>query len=171
MSTDADFDRETMGDDREVWSVDDEDQLQAGDTLVDRGVDDVLDEGYSLPDRPPAGYAHELPTHDTLEQRILQEEPDPDTAYGAPDDESGELRARRERLGGDDPDAIYADDDFVGQAGRRRSGRLVEIDDTEGDLVVETDLYAGDVGIDGGAASAEEAAMHIFDPDEDWGED
>ena len=35
-------------------SVDDEDQLQQGDTLDDRHVDDVLDEGYSPPDRQPA---------------------------------------------------------------------------------------------------------------------
>jgi hypothetical protein len=27
----------------------------------------------------------------------------------------------------------------------------------------ESDLIAGDVGIDGGAASAEEAAMHVVD--------
>ncbi len=28
-------------------------------------------------------------------------------------------------------------------------------------------MYAGDVGIDGGAASAEEAAMHIIDVEDD----
>jgi hypothetical protein len=31
----------------------------------------------------------------------------------------------------------------------------------------EPDLVAGDVGIDGGAASAEEAAVHLTDEDED----
>jgi len=94
---------------------------------------------------------------------MLQEEPDPYSAYGAPDDESGELQARRERLGGDDPDAIFADEDFVGQSGRRRSGRLVA---PEGVRDID-DVFAGDVGIDGGAASAEEAAVHILDDDED----
>ena len=34
------------------YSVDEDDQLQREDTLVDRGVDDVLDEGYSPPERP-----------------------------------------------------------------------------------------------------------------------
>ena len=34
------------------YSVDEDDQLQPQDTLVDRGVDDVLDEGYSPPERP-----------------------------------------------------------------------------------------------------------------------
>ena len=32
---------------------------------------------------------------------------------------------------------------------------------------VEQDLVARDVGIDGGAASAEEAAVHVTDEDED----
>ena len=167
MSTDQDFDRDTIGDDLEVWSIDDEDQLQPEDTLVDRGLTDMLDEGYSPPERPRGAYcygttAYEQSHHETLEQRIRQEEPDPYSAYGAPDDESGELQARRERLGGDDPDAIFADEDFVGQSGRRRSGRLVAPDATP-DV---DDVFAGDVGIDGGAASAEEAAMHIID-DED----
>ncbi|NED70235.1 hypothetical protein G3I15_55875, partial [Streptomyces sp. SID10244] len=31
------------------YSLDDDDQLQPEDTLDDRGVDDVLDEGYSPP--------------------------------------------------------------------------------------------------------------------------
>ncbi len=167
MSTESTYDRDAIGDDLEVWSVDPEDQLQPEDTLIDRGVDDVLDEGYSPPDRPRSSYAHghESGHHETIDERIRQEEPDPFTAYGAPDDESGEQRARREKLGGDDPDAIYAEDDYVGQAGRRRSGRIVS--SSEDDTAYENDLYAGDVGIDGGAASAEEAAMHIIDDEDD----
>ena len=59
MSTDdVAFDRESIGDDLEVWSVDDETQLQPGDTLIDRGVDDVLDEGYSPPERPRGSLAY-----------------------------------------------------------------------------------------------------------------
>ena len=54
---DAAFDRESIGDDLEVWSVDDETQLQPGDTLIDRGVDDVLDEGFSPPERPRGSLA------------------------------------------------------------------------------------------------------------------
>jgi hypothetical protein len=53
-------------------------------------------------------------------------------------------------------------DDIEGEVGDLRAGRLVEPDegaheDTEKDLVAE------DVGIDGGAASAEEAAMHVVE--------
>ncbi|MBP8880355.1 MAG: hypothetical protein KBG77_04560, partial [Dermatophilaceae bacterium] len=99
---DAAFDRESIGDDLEVWSVDDETQLQPGDTLIDRGVDDVLDEGFSPPERPRVFFfkqktAYEMSQHETIEQRILQEEPDPFSAYGAPDDESGERARVRER--------------------------------------------------------------------------
>ncbi len=41
------------------YSVDDEDQLQPEDTLLDRGEDDVLDEGYSPPERPLAMEPHD----------------------------------------------------------------------------------------------------------------
>ena len=34
------------------YSAEDDNQLQPEDTLIDRGVDDVLDEGYSPPERP-----------------------------------------------------------------------------------------------------------------------
>ncbi len=169
MNAEQDFDHETIGNGIEVWSIDDETQLQPEDTLVDRGVDDVLDEGYSPPERPRGAFAHgttatEQAHNETLEERIRQEEPDPYSAYGAPEDESGEAERRRERLGGDDPDAIFVDEDFVGQCGRKRSGRLVAAADDPDDPV---DVLAEDVGIDGGAASAEEAAMHIIDEDDD----
>lgn len=73
------------------------------------------DEPWSPPDRQPRGaelVGVETETGETLDQRLMQEEPDPGTAYGAPDD-----RAEREadqRVGGDDPDAIPADQDVLG---------------------------------------------------------
>ena len=118
-------------------------QLPLEDTLLDRGVDDVLDEGYSPPDREPA---IDVPTPaeeergESLDQRLSEEEPD----VGAV------------------PDVIdpYGDDS-AGEVGEERSGRLV---DTGGDLLdTEKDLLAQDVGIDGAGASAEEAAMHVID--------
>ena len=129
------------------YSVDDETQLQAEDTLVDRGVEDTLDEGYTAPERWSAGEGfgntpYEELVGETLEQRIAQEEPEPDPY---------ELAATEgENVGGE-----------VGDA---RSGRLVAEDeglteDTEADLVAE------DVGIDGAGASAEEAAVHVIDED------
>jgi hypothetical protein len=150
------------------YSLDDEDQMQSGETLVDRGVDDVLDEGYSPPDTARGSNAWgttawEQSQDETIEQRIRQEEPDPDSAYGAPDDESGLDRADDDTVGGDDPDAIPAEDDFLSDTGGR-AGRLVAPDEgAHGDA--EKELIADDVGISGSGASAEEAAMHVVDDD------
>lgn len=122
-------------------SVDDEDQLQPEDTLLDRGVDDVLDEGYSPPDRIPASHnfgvtAAEERLGETLDQRIAQEEPELDDDY----DEDAEW-----------PEDMEAD---------RRAGRLMAPD--EGTYEDEDQApLAYDLGIDGAGASAEEAAMHI----------
>src|SRR6266536_625588 len=98
------------------YSVDDEDQLQAEDTLNDRGVEDLLDEGYSPPEKWSAGEgfgttAEEALQGESLDQRIAQEEPDVDP---------------------------YAEDG-------------------------EDSLVAEDIGIDGAAAGAEEAAVHVVD--------
>jgi len=131
----------------EQYSSDPEDQLQPEDTLVDRGVDDVLDEGYSPPEKWSAaeGFGntpYEEETGETLDQRIAQEEPEPDPYEAA--------AAEGEHVGG--------------EVGDRRAGRLVDEDEGLGpDL--ESDLVGEDVGIDGAGASAEEAAVHVIDDD------
>ena len=127
--------------DREVYgeqSVDPEDQLQPEDTLVDRGLDDALDEGYSPPDREPKNLSHgttleEERAGDSLEERWAQEEHEVDP---------------------------YADETDHGTADRR-AGRLVAPDEGFGEDS-EKDEIARDVGIAGGGASAEEAAMHLM---------
>lgn len=143
-----------------------DDQLQPDDTLDDKydepGHEDVLDGGYDPPDRPRGSMAWgvtawEESQEETLEQRIKQEVPDPDSAYGAPDNESG--LDDEEMVGGDDPDAIRAEDDFVGD-GDREVGRLVAPDQGDGEDD-EKDEVADDVGFDGGVASPEESAMHL----------
>lgn len=142
------------------------DQLQPEDTLIDDGVQDVLDRGYSPPDHAPMGWsagdtrfddAHE----DTIEERIRQEVPDPSTAYGAPHNESG---LDVERIGGDDPDAIDPEDDWLGDEGtlERRAGRLVAPDEGLG-ADEDKDAWGRDAGIDGAGASAEEAAVHVVE--------
>ncbi|MEP7161433.1 MAG: adenosine deaminase [Dermatophilaceae bacterium] len=78
------------------------------------------DEGDDLPVTPPdirprtseRAMAGEPDDGETIEQRIMQEVPDPNSAYGAPDNESG--LDGPEDIGGDDPDAIPADEDFLG---------------------------------------------------------
>jgi hypothetical protein len=127
------------------YSVDDEDQLQPEDTLLDRGLEDALDEGYSPPEKWSAaeGYGntpYEEEVGETLEQRIAQEEPEPDPY---------ELAATEgEHVGGE-----------VGDA---RAGRLVAEDEGLGPDT-EKDLVAEDIGIDGAGASAEEAAVHVVE--------
>ena len=110
-------------------------QLQPDDTLDDRGIDDVLDEGYSPPER--ASSLSRYGEHETMDQRLAEEEP--------------EVWQREEA--GD-----YVDD---GEVGDRRAGRLVEFNDGTSEDV-ESDLVGVDVGIDGAGASAEEAAVHII---------
>jgi uncharacterized protein DUF5709 len=115
----------------------DEDQIPQEDSLVDRGVDDLLDEGYSPPERP---YGHDRYERETLDELLAEEEPDP--AMDALDD----------------PEADFPEDTEIGS---RRAGRLVATQDGLYDN--EPEMLARDVGIDGGAASAEEAAVHVID--------
>lgn len=87
---------------------------------------------------------------ETLDQRLAEEVPDltvsDSDGLGDSEDTDGELR-----------------DIEVGDV---RSGRLVAPDEGAHEDE-ESGLIATDVGIDGAAASAEEAAMHIVDEDED----
>ena len=122
------------------------DQMQPEDTLVDRGVDDVLDEGYSPAERWP-GRGLRL---DGRRGRAGRE-PRPAASPG------GARRRPVRRRGRQAPV-----DDEVGDA---RSGRLVDPDGGFGEDT-EKDLVGDDVGIDGAAASAEEAAVHVV-PDDD----
>lgn len=163
--------RENISDDLGDYRTDGEDQLQPEDTLDQDDVEDVLDRGFSPPDSDRGSRAHgvtaeEQGREETIDERILQEVPDPDSAYGAPDNESG---LDEERIGGDDPDAIDAEDDWLGdgEVGNRRAGRLVSPDEGVGEDT-EADLIGEDVGVDGAAASAEEAAVHVID---EWSDD
>jgi hypothetical protein len=128
-----------------------DDQLQPQDTLDDRGVDDVLDEGISPPERPrgvtaKGVTARESAEGETIDDRVRQEEP-----------EVWE-QAEAER------DAEIVDGPVGGEVGSGRSGRLLAPD--EGTHEDVDGLVAEDEGIDGGAASAEEAAVHVIDSDE-----
>jgi hypothetical protein len=149
-------------DETEIWTPDDEGQLSAEDTLEDRGLDDALDEGYSPPERPRGldafgTTAAEQEQGESLDQRLRQEEPDPAS--------DADLDAPRSRSDYDDDEARSEADEFFedDQVGDERSGRLLAPD--EGYMSdLEKDEVAEDAGIDGGAASAEEAAVHIIEP-------
>ncbi|MEH0421112.1 DUF5709 domain-containing protein [Streptomyces sp. B21-083] len=132
---------------------DDAGLLDAEDTLVTDGVDDPLDRGWSPPDRPWAVErsgvtAAERRQGETLDRRLAEELPDIAASDG---DGIGDCS-------GTDGEPL---DNEVGAA---RSGRLVAPDEGAHEDE-ESGLIATDVGIDGAAASAEEAAMHIVDED------
>ena len=114
----------------------DQDQLQPDVSLDDRGVADALDEGYSPPENYSAALRHG--EHETLDERLAEEVPDEDF----------------------DDDDEYSDSLDDGEVGDARAGRLVDLNEGIGPDD-EKDLVGDDVGIDGAAASAEEAAMHI----------
>lgn len=116
------------------------DQLEPDRSLDDRNVDDTLDEGYSPPERPSV-LMRGRDEEETLDERLSEEEPE---VWDTP-----------------------ISDDFVddGEVGDERSGRLVDPNQGIG-ADVDQEMVAQDVGIDGAAASAEEAAMHVVDENE-----
>ncbi|MGW1509918.1 DUF5709 domain-containing protein [Streptomyces sp. NPDC002394] len=111
---------------------------------------DPLDAGYSPPERP-LGAEHtgvtaaERQRGESLDERLAEEEPDLPVPDG---DGLGDTT---------DTDGELLDD----QVGVRRAGRLMAED--QGTGPISSELNARDLGLDGGAASAEEAAMHIVD--------
>ena len=142
---------------------------------MDRGVDDILDEGYSPPERWSVlekfgNTAEEEREGESLDQKLAEEEPDPNLAFDDPLAEPGRPRRRRRahrrrrrlRPGLQHRRRSQLGDDYDGEVGDDRAGRLVSPDEgAHSDT--EKDLVAGDVGIDGGAASAEEAAVHVVE--------
>ena len=123
--------------------------LDPEDTLEDG---DPYDEGYSPPERPLATRdwgttAAEEAAGESWAGRLSRELPDlaatDGDGLGDTDDTDGEL--------------------LDNEVGGRRAGRLVATNEGFGPDTDE-ELHATDIGIDGGAASAEEAAMHVVDP-------
>ncbi|MER6126018.1 DUF5709 domain-containing protein [Streptomyces sp. NPDC001795] len=132
---------------------DDAGLLDAEDTLLSDGVSDPLDRGWSPPERPWAVEhvgvtADEGHRGETLDQRLAEELPDITVPDG---DDIGDCA---------DSDGEPLDN----EVGAARSGRLVAPDEGAHEDE-ENGLIATDVGIDGAAASAEEAAMHVVDED------
>ncbi|TNH30401.1 hypothetical protein FHG89_07740 [Micromonospora orduensis] len=130
------------------WNVaEDDGVLDASDTLDDDRVGDPLDTGIVAEDHWTAANRFgttpaEERAGESLEQHLAQEEPDVDP-YAEGGDDEDELTRR-------------------GYEAERRAGRLVAHDEgvREDD---EAESVAWDVGIDAGAASAEEAAIHLVD--------
>ena len=73
------------------YSAEDDNQLQPQDTLIDRGTDDVLDEGYSPPERAYGRGA--FGPSEGIGQRLAEEEQDPLSRIGNPLDTDEQQRS------------------------------------------------------------------------------
>ncbi|WP_329460788.1 DUF5709 domain-containing protein [Streptomyces sp. NBC_01497] len=139
-----------MGDEEQAPGL-----LRASEELDEDEIGDYLDAGYSPAERPLAvsewGITErESQSHESLSRRLARE-----VEENRSDDGDG--------IGDtSDTDGEVIDD----QVGSVRAGRLsVWNKDVSGAQYDGDDYWAKDVGIDGGAASAEESAIHVVDPD------
>ncbi|MEV7282175.1 DUF5709 domain-containing protein [Streptomyces sp. NPDC093111] len=128
--------------------------LDLQNAVDERTYDAMLDEGYSPPEKPLGVTKHgttaeEQQAGESLDGRLAQEVPDVAEPEG---DGLGDLPGGEGEL-------------IDTEVGTDRAGRLRAPD--EGARTDTTrELIARDEGIDGGAASAEEAAVHVVE-DED----
>jgi hypothetical protein len=145
---------------------DDGNDLDDGLDLDQAFGDDTVDEtvyntGYSPPERP-LGMTRfgttvaEEEEGESLDQRLAQEEPDPNLASDL------EASSSDDDLDSVDNTRIEDEDLRYSEVGTDRAGRLVDPDEGLGEDL-EKDLVGSDVGIDEGAASAEEAAVHVIE--------
>ncbi|MFS0703105.1 DUF5709 domain-containing protein [Cellulomonas sp. 179-A 9B4 NHS] len=124
-----------------LGSEGDSNQLPGEDSMSDRGTGDLLDEWIVPPERDRPASSRFGETHweeargETLDQRVAQEEPEVWDATTPPPPDRDELRA----------------------------GRIVE--DTDAVDAGGTSEFAVDAGVAGGAATAEEAAVHVLEED------
>ena len=144
------------------------------DTLIGAPGDDPLDRGVVPPERWSAGIrygvtAGEQEEGESLDQLLAEEEPD-DTLELTEDeleDDDEDAEDLEEDEADEDDDAGDEDVDglLLDDGPDPRAGRLVA-EDEGAHPDEEEDLVASDVGIDGGAATAEEAAMHVVEEDD-----
>lgn len=128
----------------DATDTEDYEVLDPEDSLEGDPGDDPLDTGIIPPDRWSAGLRRAAAgdeESESLDELLAEEEPDVQ-----PDDSWGDAEPRAGRLVATDEQAY---------------------DDGDTSLLLEDELVARDVGIDGGAAGAEEAAVHVVDGDDE----
>ncbi len=139
-----------MSQDGDIYAAD---QLSREDALAgaEDDVTDELDRGYSPPEKPSGALRYgttpvEELEGETLEERLEQEVPEEDPYEAAAAEDVKDL------------------DD--GEVGDERAGRLVDPDADAG-VESEQGMVGDDAGIDGAAAGAEEAAVHVVPEDDE----
>jgi hypothetical protein len=139
--------------------------LDGSDTLDGNPGDDPLDRGVAAPDRWSAGLRYALrgeEDSESLDELLAEEEPDES------DDEDEDSWDENATAG----DVTRLSRDYEADP---RAGRLVAPDEDTDDvsdtlLAWEDEEVARDKGVDGGAATAEEAAMHVIGDEDDAGD-
>lgn len=154
-----------MPDERhESADLEDYEVLDGTDTLDGAPGDDPLDRGVVTPQRWSAGMrfgstAAEQEAGESLDQLLAEEEPDEALAV-----------AGDQRRDSDFPDENATEEEvgrfLLEQGPDPRTGRLVTHDEDDYPAG-EADLVAHDAGIDGGGATAEEAAIHLVADEDD----
>ena len=121
---------------------------------------DPLDRGVAPPERWSAEIRRgsDGGERESLDQLLAEEEPDAASESGADDD----LPEDRDD---DDEAEEYLDGLLLDDGPDPRAGRLVA-EDEGAHPDDEEDLVARDIGVDDGAATAEEAAVHVVDDDD-----
>ncbi len=147
----------------ESEDLEDYEVLDSSDTLAGSPGDDPLDRGVVTPERWSApirsgGTADEQAEGESLDDLLAEEEPDVNARdYG--DDDIADL---------DENAPGYDVRRFLSAEGPDRAGRPVpQNDDDEGEFVDDGEAIGRDAGIDSGGATAEEAAVHVLDDEED----
>ncbi len=135
----------------------------ASDTLINEPEGDPLDRGVAPPERWSAGMRYgttddEQESGESLDQLLAEEEPDPALDLEEDDDVPEDSEDE------DEADE-YLDGLLLDDGPDPRAGRLVA-EDEGAHPDAEADLVARDAGISGGAASAEEAAVHVVEDDD-----
>jgi hypothetical protein len=120
-----------------------------------------LDRGVAPPERWSAAI-RKADEPESLDDLLAEEEPDP-----ALEELGDDLSEDDASEGDEDEDEAdeYVDGLLLDDGPDPRAGRLVA-EDEGAHPDDEEDLVARDVGIDGGAASAEEAAIHVVEDDD-----
>jgi len=120
--------------------------------------DNPLDRGVAPPERWSGDIRRgsDAGERESLDERLDEEEPDheEDLDDDLPEDSTDDAEADE-----------YLDGLLLDDGADPRAGRLVG-EDEGAHPDAEKDLVARDVGVDGGAASAEEAAVHVVDDDD-----
>ena len=155
----------------ESSDLDDYEVQDPNDSLSGDPGYDPLDRGVAPPERWSAGMRsgtteEEQAEGESLDELLAEEEPD-ETADELEDAESDDDELEDEDEDEDDEDAGDEDVDglLLDDGPDPRAGRLVA-EDEGAHPDDEEDLVATDVGLSGGAASAEEAAVHVVEEDD-----